>query len=46
MILELVACDSCFNTLLSPVVPRSWITFSGKHYCSPSCMQQVIGGDE
>lgn len=46
MILELVACDSCQSMLRSATVPISWISFSGKHYCSPACMQREIGGDE
>lgn len=40
MIIELVTCDGCDWTepMRGSVVPASWITRDGHHYCSHPCL--------
>lgn len=42
MIVEMVTCDgpSCdiSELMVSSLVPHSWVTHEGHHYCGPECV--------
>lgn len=48
MIRELIICDLCSTTipLRGSVVPDSWLTRDGKHYCGTFCFTVAAGRDE
>lgn len=45
MIVELVTCDHCDWTdrLVGSMVPASWISADGKHYCQTECLLAARG---
>lgn len=45
MIVEMVTCDYCdtTETMLLSVVPDSWWTGDGKHYCTRECVTAAWG---
>lgn len=45
MILEMVTCDQCDWTdpMRGSMVPASWISADGRHYCSTDCLLVARG---